>query len=604
MADYIGIVYKRNKESFGLLRQLARKKGFENWDQYYEADRLEILTNREFKVKVKKYELPGKEFQCFVIGNVFISQDVALEIIKLNGLKLNSGDESLLPFLLFGNTKKALKQLTGDYNLIIHDRSNSSVSIISSRFGMIPLYYYENENQLVFSSKIHLLTRSGLVHAEIDHISWLEHFIFNHFPGENTGIKNIKLYPPASIVEIRENTQLYINRYWQTDELLNIEKQYNKSHGLELINNAIKYTLKKYIERVDHPAVTLTGGWDGRLVLSYLSGLTNDFFIYSFGARYSSDITIPSEISHKLGFRYVPMVLDDDYLSDHFLTYGKKTIIESDGMRPFSRAHYLYAINQVSKETQFLISGNCGSNILKTSKRASYMLNQQLLDLIEKGHLNDKMIAGINRLVNEYPNSNINTNQRDELIERLGKYEITNRRDLTSNQRFYLFILDEVERKYFGIEGKTYNQSLENFSFFIDYDFLKALSQTIFFGTHLPFYHNNLKYRYLTTWLYAKLIKQNNPALSGYISDKGFSLDEALNPLGKLKALFKKIRNQNKRKINQPDSFNTRPTEALFQNFLIEQNLIENEDLLKINGLSREKRVDYLSWIYWKKIGL
>ena len=87
--------------------------------------------------------------------------------------------------------------------------------------------------------------------------------------------------------------------------------------------------------------MTLTGGWDSRVVLSKLLPDQNKRLnLYSFGAEDADDILIPKYIAKREHLKYTSYVLDQAYLDNDFLPQAKRTIELSRATRNYKRTHY------------------------------------------------------------------------------------------------------------------------------------------------------------------------------------------------------------------------------------------------------------------------
>lgn len=576
MADFIGIISKSKREI--------------NAPEF--KSNINIQVNDLFftlhsKGNIASFIIDSKNIEIFIDGFFYFNVDNFIYSCQ------NISDQ--LGKLLEKKANNFCSEISGDYNIILLDKNNSKINLYSSHLGMLPLYYTNTNNSFIFSSKIHLIQSIGLLKLEVDKISWLEKFYFHHFIGDNTGIKEIKSLEPATCIEIKSNLSITNNKYWMIDSLLTIEKEYNYKESIEIIDDAIKNFFKKTSSLIQNPYASLTGGWDGRLLLAYLSQQQSVFSLYSFGAPTSPDVIIPKEISDYCSFNYEPVYLDSRYIEDFFLGYAKKTILESDGQRSYNRAHYLYAIEKIANQTKTLLSGNCGSNIFKNSKTPDYMMNHQLLELLRNGKLTNDLIKNLKEFQKSFKGFSISDFEMKDFIERLESYPVMNKSKLSENQRFYYFLLNDIERKYFGVEMNTYRSIVNNISFFIDINFLTTFTKTQYFGSHLPFYHKDVKYRYLATKLYAELIKRNNPKLLKFSSDKGFSLDEVYNPLSWGIILLRKHLKSQKNKKGKVDNYNTSSLKTRFSEFLIKEHDMEKQILETASE-------DFVSYLYYKKI--
>ncbi len=222
----------------------------------------------------------------------------------------------------------------------------------------------------LFSSRLGVFKKI-LGEGETNHSVIMQHCLYNYPVSSQTFIKNVFLQPSGSVL-VFNNKNLTINKYWSIDEeLANSQGRLNFNNSIDLLDEVLNRTIKRYCSGNNQIGLSLTGGWDGRLLLSYaLKYLSPDqLLLYSHGILESPDVNLPMVTSKKLGLNYVPILLDDpEYLNDQ-LQWAENTVKYSDGIRRVSRLHYLYNMAILNKRYGInkIISGNGGSNLLKSS---------------------------------------------------------------------------------------------------------------------------------------------------------------------------------------------------------------------------------------------
>jgi hypothetical protein len=115
---------------------------------------------------------------------------------------------------------------------------------------------------------------------------------------------------------------------------------------------------------------------------------------------------------------------------------------------------------------------------------------------------------------------------------------------LTKNQRFYVFVFEEMFRKYFGAEMINQFRYIKNRTPFLDIEFLKEIFKTELAGIHSDFFEHSPFKRYKGQVLYAHIIKKAYPDFGKMLTDKGYKPNDLIHPLGKLniaKGYLKKI---------------------------------------------------------------
>ena len=545
---------------------------------------------------IKLLNLP---YHVFLDGLIYVN-DEEKSILRNKYYEIKpSNDYEFVPLLFDYYGEDFVNHISGWYNIFIYDEKKKTHLIINDRLGYLPLYYYDSEEYFIFSSKIEPILASGLMKSIIfDQVTIVEHLFFNYPLSDNTYIKQIFTLPDASILK-HDDLKLETQRYWNVSELFNI-KPTNKKQSIKIIDKALKQSIEKVFKGVDNPInFSLTGGWDSRVVLSYLLPKYKDKFLsYSFGAPKADDIKVPELISKKEGFIYTPYILDDKYLKNKFLDYADDTIKLSNGSRNYKRTHYLYAIKEISKKSDFLLTGIFGDEVFKVGKpQGGTVISKNTVEFLDSNF-------DVEFIINKFKNSNLinvldvpSDELLDELENRLIRIKERFTEYKTSGEQYFAFRFTLNLRKYFGHEVNSYNDFVYCFSPFIDYDFLKDFARTKYMSSHFSFKKPSLKLKAQSSRLYYKLTKLNHKILTEYPSSRAFSMKDTNTFFGLFKIIYSKYIAKNKR--NSVDGFNTKATEEKFQKILSDNNVSKNKDLFMYQHQDINNHVDYDSLLYW-----
>lgn len=473
----------------------------------------------------------------FVDGEVYVNDSIQKKIQEENrdGIFLSLSD--YIPYLYAKFSGDFAKHLTGWFNIFLIDVNNSRCILTNDRLGFLPMFIYNSGNQFIFASKAECIIASGLMkNVEFDLVSFAEQYTFNYQLSDNSLIKGIKTLPASSTFQIKSEE---INKayYWSPQELV-VESPISKKEGFEIINEALDNAVNKaFTNHLGNIAVTLTGGWDGRLVLSYaLKQNSSRVNIFSFGEKDSADILIPQAISKSEDLSYCPYILDEGYFDKYFINSARNAIIKSNGIRGYRRAPYFFTTPQISTNSRLVLSGNFGDEMLKFATiKPSEVISRALINYVNSDfklrpdfpQLLFKEQSGVPKLIVEW---NTRLEHLEKEISVYGKI----------CEKYNHIKLTRIANRFFGYEVNSYNDYIFNFSPFLDFDFITAFSKTIYSGIYHPFNKNRLKDKETASRLYANLINRNNKGLANYKSDRGYSMTDVIHPLGRLLVLSKK----------------------------------------------------------------
>jgi len=425
-----------------------------------------------------------------------------------------------------------VNNLYGHYYYLYLNKRAGDILFGNSFFSILPLYYHKGKGKITLSENAVTLGRyTGS--DEICNRFILEAIMFNYPLFNNSIFQDINLLPSNSFLSIRAG-EVSVNKHTFIENLF--EKNpvpWRKS---------VKTTADKFLESVEkylpdkHYATSLTGGFDGRTLVSAGLFFNKNFSTYSFGSETSKDIIIAEALSSKASLSYIKIGLGEDYARQKSLEFGKEFILNSSGAATFARAHYLYAAKQLKGETDTIVTGNFGSEIFRAAHISGVVISENLFNFFIADSPSETFKAI--ELSPEFNCMNKSTikEEWESLKEDILKLSCLNKdySGLTRNQRFYVFVFEELFRKYFGAEMVNQFGYLKNRTPYLDIDFLKAVFKTELSGIHSGFFENNPMKRYKGQVLYAYIIRKAYPEFSKMMTDKGYKPDDLINFLGKI----------------------------------------------------------------------
>ncbi|MCF7885424.1 MAG: hypothetical protein K9M80_02930 [Candidatus Marinimicrobia bacterium] len=530
---------------------------------------------------------------CIIEGNCFIEPKIRKLLEGKYPIEKDLKDEEYIPYLYALKKEEIPKYITGWYNIFILDKKNTKGMLFNSRLGILPLFFSHSNGHFIFASKIESILNTGLQNIEFDKITVAEYLLFHYPLSDNSFIKNISTLENSKILQFNRQKLIKEKNYWSVEKLFG-KNIANQKESVDIITQAFNDSVEKISMGRGYFAVSLTGGWDGRLVLSSLLNRgRRDYYLYSFGARNSYDVKIPQKIANELNLNYINFLLDKKYVDNEFTNAALNTVRFSQGFRPYKRAHYLKTMHDLAGKVQFVMSGNCGSNILKFANVVpGTVISKQLFTLLENDFALRKFKRNIqNQWIPEI--LKFNNDDYNELYSRIREIKQSLDKFSTSGEKYYYLLLSRVERKYFGHEINSYNDYLYNFSPFIDLNFLQKLSRTSFWGANYAFNSRNILLRKNISQLYAKMIKRNYKKLIYFDTDKGCSIKELISVLALPKVIYKKFIKNKK----QVDAYNTDNTFELISPYY-NKNTINDKELMQ-----KCKENDYFaSFLLWQNM--
>jgi hypothetical protein len=279
------------------------------------------------------------------------------------------------------------------------------------------------------------------------------------------------------------------------------------------------------------------------------------FTSFCFGSESSCDIQVAEAATRSAGIPFMDIILDDDYIKQESLNNGKEFILNSSGTGTFERAHYLFAAKQLKERGKWMVTGNFGSEILKSPHSRGELLSQNIFQLFKSP--DPESAFEIIERSTEFRVLNKESfkddwNELKSDLQKLPCYS-SEYKHLSKNRQFYVFLFEEVFRKYFGAEMINQFNYIRNRTPFIDIDFIRVLLKTGLAGAYTQFDAENPVKRYKGQVLYAAIMRKAFPLLGRIKTDKGYRPDDLLTFSGKIRIAQNYFRKVLSRNINDPD---------------------------------------------------
>ena len=168
----------------------------------------------------------------------------------------------------------SISKLNGMFAFLIYDKKKNRLIAARDHFGIKPLYFYNDHQQLLFGSEIKAILAYPSVTSETNNDVLNEYLTFQFILGNDTLFKNIYKLNPGHYCDINLNTfEIVETKYWEPDFTV------DEFHTSNYFMNEIKHLLEDTVHiqmRSDVAIGTyLSGGFDSSLVTTLVSGFSH-----------------------------------------------------------------------------------------------------------------------------------------------------------------------------------------------------------------------------------------------------------------------------------------------------------------------------------------
>jgi len=179
------------------------------------------------------------------------------------------------------------KDLNGMFAFAIWDSNTKSLLLARDRLGIKPLFYYEDDEKLIFASEIKAILAFPNLDLSLNNKALFDFLTFTYIPCPTTIYKKIKKLQPGTFMQFCEN-QTVIKPYWQLDYNINydwtLKDATNKLE--ELLYDAIKIRLMSEVPL----GAFLSGGIDSSTLAYFITEnrLKDNLHTFSIGFETNS----------------------------------------------------------------------------------------------------------------------------------------------------------------------------------------------------------------------------------------------------------------------------------------------------------------------------
>jgi asparagine synthase (glutamine-hydrolysing) len=301
----------------GLLRAMARAIAHRGPDaQGVWCDRHVGLAHRRLSIiDLEGGDQPiGNEdgsIQVVLNGEIYNYRRLREELLGKGHQFRTDSDTEVLVHLYEEMGERLVERLRGMYAFAIWDRRQRRLLLARDRVGQKPLYYYRDDEKLLFASELKAILACEDVSREVDLEALEDYVTFGVVPGERSIFRRIRKLPAAhTLVVSPERLDASPRRYWQ------LEWRVDEGRSVEAWLEAIQEKLVETVEAhriADVPVgAFLSGGVDSSAIVAAWRETGEDppqTFSVGFQEDALSEIPYARQVARRYGTRHVEEIV-------------------------------------------------------------------------------------------------------------------------------------------------------------------------------------------------------------------------------------------------------------------------------------------------------
>lgn len=304
-----------------------------------------------------------KEIAMIFIGEDYRSDRIDISLQK-SGHRFCGGGFDYIVHIYEEKGLDFLKDLNGLFCGLIIDFRTNEIHLFNDPFGMKRIYYHQSNEAFYFSSEAKSLLKVLPKLRSIDYETLGEFFSIGCTLEGKTIFDGISIFPSGSVWSFSSGKLLRKERYKLFSK--NNEGYLDKYSLYNKLKETFPKIVSRYYKQNERIGVSLTGGLDTRLIMSWADFPPYKVPCYTFSGIYRDchDAKIARKVAHACQQHHKVIKMTRAFFSE-FPSLAKKTVIYTDGTMDVSGAPELYMLRQAREIAPIRLTGNYGDQVLR-----------------------------------------------------------------------------------------------------------------------------------------------------------------------------------------------------------------------------------------------
>lgn len=226
---------------------------------------------------------------------------------RLNYPFRTGGDTETLLAAYRSHGADLVHQLDGQFAFALYDAGSAELLLFRDRMGILPLYYYLDDDMLAFASEIKALLPALPRAPEIDAASLDDYLTLRSVPAPATLFKHVRKLPAGHRLQVSSAGQVRIERYWGIPEAGH-SRSWTPEEAVEEVSDALERAVAAALVSDVPVGAYLSGGVDSSLIVALMKRLRGgadvETFAAGFGDPRHDELPFARRVSELLGTRH------------------------------------------------------------------------------------------------------------------------------------------------------------------------------------------------------------------------------------------------------------------------------------------------------------
>ncbi len=275
-------------------------------------------------------------------GEIYNYQSLKHQLINKGYQFKTSSDTEVLLNLLIEYGEEAIHQLNGFFAFAFYDAQQEKLLLARDRFGIKPLLFYQDDNQLIFSSELQAFFKFDINKILNDKALELL-FTLTYIPAPHSILKHVIKAKPGCYY-VYQNNELKEQVYYQpqTNVLVDVSFDEAMKQVKDLLHQSVQLRM---VSDVDLGAF-LSGGVDSSIIATIAKDFKPDLKTFSVGFddAFFDESKYAEAVVKKIGSQHTKILLGKEDFKANFEAFIDKIT------EPFADSS-AYAVYLLTKKT-------------------------------------------------------------------------------------------------------------------------------------------------------------------------------------------------------------------------------------------------------------
>ncbi len=243
-------------------------------------------------------------------GEIYNYPELRHELVQQGHQFHSQSDTECIVHLYEQHGSGFIKYLRGMFAIAIWDEAKKSLWLIRDRLGKKPLFYFQDQEFLYFSSEITSLLQGLKNRPEIDPSAINLYLSLQYIPDPLTAYQGVFSLPPAHFLTWHKGT-LHLERYWELDyePKTKSKREELKEELREILGESVRMRMTSDVPIGAH----LSGGIDSSIIVSQMARISSTpvkTFSVGFKEQSFSELSFARSVADRYGTDHHEFILE------------------------------------------------------------------------------------------------------------------------------------------------------------------------------------------------------------------------------------------------------------------------------------------------------